>query len=600
MPKYKTLKPKTILIWSLILPLMTAVTLADVSDIKVVAQADESGSSPKEGSTLVSGSLKTVTFEKEATIRQALKHLSQIFQKNIVPSNQVTGVIGFTKLYDVTFEEAMDAILGPNLVYDKQDQIIKVYTKEEYKSIRNDKERMIHKVFTLHYITAEEASKLIKPVLSSSAVIQSSSPAEKELGGAGGGGGGSGGIGSLGSGGGGDKLAQSDALVVLDFPENIKQAEKVINSLDERPKQVLIEATILSTVLTDSMELGVDLNFMAGFALDGTAATETIVSDGSIDRGSESTSPIATIDQASGTPIETAGFAAAGADGLRVGITTGDVRALITALESVTDTTVLANPKILTVNKQEGSVLIGTKLGYRSSTTISTGGVATSGEVKFLETGTRLQFRPYIGDDGYIRMDIYPKDGSATLNDDGVPTENTTELRTNIMVKDGETIVLGGLFRDVVTSTRKQIPLLGDIPLIGALFKGTTDRTQREEVMILLTPHIIDKAGQTEGEKRAADISRKRYGTRQELHEFTGTRLAMDHYTRAVDYYSDGQKSLALAELKEALRLWPTYLEAMRLKEKIIREVSPEQADEMERIMLDVIDNEMAPMWKRR
>jgi len=598
MCKNKTLKAKTVVLWSLILTLMTAITVADVSDIKIVAQADEGSSGHSEDSVLVSGNLKTVTFEKDATIRQALTHLGQAFERNIVPSNQVTGVIGFTKLYDVTFEEAMEAILGPGLKYKKEGQLIKVYTREQYNAIKNDKERMVHKVFTLHYITAEEAAKLITPVLSQSAVIQSSTPAEKELGG--GGGGSAGKVGSLGSGGGGDKLAQSDTIVVFDFPENIQKAENLVSSLDTRPKQVLIEATILSTVLTDEMDLGVDLSLLGGLNLETTEAKSQIGSTSEI-QTSTTQNPLqqvaGTVD---GTPLETTGFANIGGSGLRVGISSGDFVAFITALEKVTDTTVLANPKILTVNKQEGSVLIGTKLGYRSSTTISTGGVATSGEVKFLETGTRLQFRPYIGDDGYIRMDIYPKDGSATLSADGVPTETTTELRTNIVVKDGETIVLGGLFRDVVTSTRNQIPLLGDIPIIGALFRGTTDRTQREEVIILLTPHIIDKAGQTDGEKRADDISRKRYGTRQELHEFTRTRLAMNRYTQAVQYYSNGQEVQALAELKEALRLWPTYLEALRLKEKIIREVTPDQAEQMERIMLDVIDSEMAPMWKRR
>jgi type II secretory pathway component GspD/PulD (secretin) len=245
-------------------------------------------------------------------------------------------------------------------------------------------------------------------------------------------------------------------------------------------------------------------------------------------------------------------------------------------------------------------VLIGTNLGYRSSTTISTGGVATEGEVKFLQTGTQLVFRPYIGDDGYIRMDIYPKDSSASLNEDGVPTEQTTQLRTNILVKDGETIVIGGLFRDVVTTTRNQVPLLGDLPIVGALFRGTTDSTRREEVIILLTPHIIERAGQTDGELRAADIDRKRYGARTALQGITRAKLAEDHYTKAVQYYADGNSVEALSELNGALDLRPTYLEALRLKERIISELSPNDTKTMERIMLGVIDKEDAPNWRRR
>ena len=141
------------------------------------------------------------------------------------------------------------------------------------------------------------------------------------------------------------------------------------------------------------MELGFDWNLLSGTAVTGfPSALGTNV----------------------GTPVETTGFAFL-ADGLRVGVSSGKLQGFISALETVTDVTVLANPKILAVNKQEGSVLIGKNIGYRSSTSIGQGGVATQGEVKFLETGTMLVFRPYIADDGYIRMEIYPKDSSAEL-----------------------------------------------------------------------------------------------------------------------------------------------------------------------------------------
>lgn len=106
-------------------------------------------------------------------------------------------------------------------------------------------------------------------------------------------------------------------------------------------------------------------------------------------------------------------------------------------------------------------------------------------------------------------MDIYPKDSSATLNADGVPTENVTQCQTNIIVKDGETIVIGGLFRNVITTTRNQVPLLGDLPIVGGLFRGTTDAAQREEVIVLLTTHIIDRPSETEGHESAEDIRRK-------------------------------------------------------------------------------------------
>jgi type IV pilus assembly protein PilQ len=588
-------KGKKLFVWMLLLTVMAAIVVADV-DKAAGAPAGRAG--PADVSAV-----QTIRFDEGATVRDALRVLSARYQKNIVPSGNVDGALGFTRLFDVTFAEAMTAIMGSALKYEQEGQLIRVYTKEEFKKIKADPDRMEYKVITLYYITAEEARKLISPVISGSAGarVEVSTPAETDI--SGGEQGGAESSGSLGSGGGGDSLATHDTVVIYDFPENIEKAERVVRALDVRPKQVLVEATILSALLTEGMDLGVDLNFMAGIALDGTAATDDITTATQISRGTTATSPIADIKDGaivSGSPMETFGFAVQGGRGLRIGISTGEVRAFITALETVTDTTVLANPKILAVNKQEGAVLIGTRLGYRSSTTISTAGVAAEGEVKFLQTGTQLVFRPYIGNDDFIRMDIYPKDSSASLNSDGVPTENTTQLQTNIVVKDGETIVIGGLFRDVVTTTRQQVPLLGDLPLVGALFRGTTDSTQREEVIILLTPHIIDGADQTDGEARVADIARKRYGARMAVQGISRAKLAEDHYVNAVKYYADGNNVEALCELDKALDMRPSYLEALRLKERIIGEVSPDDVGQIERIMLGVIEREESLLWNRR
>jgi len=595
-------KKTHLFVWILVLTLTTAMAVGDVDEITIVAQGDEGG--PSAGAAVGAADdvtpgqpIQTILFEQDTTVQRALRILGQRYQKNIVPSPAVDGVLSFTRLYDVTFDEAMEAILGPNLKYEQVGQLTKVYTKDEYKQIKEDTDRMVHRLFTLYYVTAQEAEKLIKPVLSTNGKVVASTAAEKEI--AGGGSGGAGATGGLGGGGGGDSLAQNDSIVVYDFPENIQRAEAVIEALDTRPKQVLVEATILSARLSEGMSLGVDLNLLSGANLE-TSETQGQIGTTDLTQTASTQNPLEqTAAGVAGNPIQITGFASLGGSGLRAGITAGDFVGFITALESVTDVTVLANPKILAVNKQEGSVLIGRNLGYRSSTTISAGGVATEGEVKFLQTGTQLVFRPYIGNDGYIRMDIYPKDSTAELNSDGVPDETTTELRTNIVVKDGETIVLGGLFRDVVSTTRNQIPLLGDIPIIGALFRGTTDTTQREEVIILLTPHVIDRAGQTDGEARQADIARKRYGARQTLQGIGRTKLAEDHYVKAVELYTNENTVEAYAELEEALRLRPTYLEALRLRETLIGEITPDEASQIERIMLGVLEDEEAPIWKR-
>lgn len=585
---------KNVFVWSFVLFLISVLAITDVAQ----------GLEGADGESVQI--IDKFEVEEDFGVRKALAMLGSMCQKNIVPSPNVDGVLAFRSLRNITFEEAMNAILGEDFKYEQEGKLIKVYTKDEFKKLKEDPARMIYKVFTLYYITAQEAQKLISPVLSSSAQIQVTSPAENEIsggstGGSSPGGGGTNGGAQISSGGGGDSPALHDTIVIYDYPENIESVGELLEVLDTRPKQVLVEATILSALLTEGMELGVDWNLMAGVALDGTSGTQDYVSGGTVDRGSEASSPIADISNiVNGTPMETFGFATQGGRGLRIGISTGDVRAFVTALETATDTTVLANPKIMTVNKQEGSVLIGTNLGYRSSTTIGQGGVATEGEVKFLQTGTQLVFRPYIGDDGYVRMDIYPKDSSATLNEDGVPNENTTQLRTNIVVKDGETIVIGGLFRDVVTATRSQVPLLGDVPIIGGLFRGTTDTTQREEVIVLLTTHIISEPSEVDGVERAEDVRRKRYGAKDELQEISRSRLAEDNYAKAARCYIEGDLESAMKQLKIALQLRPAYLEAIRLKERIIAELRPDEVEKLERNMLEDIDSEEASKWQRK
>lgn len=545
------------------------------------------------------GTIQSLTLKKDMGIRDALRFLAARYQQNIVPSPNVEGQLAFSSLFNVTFEEAMAAILGDNFRYEQDGNLIKVYTRGEYKKIKEDKERMVHQVFTLFYISADEAKKLLTPVLSDAGSVQASTPAEKNIS-IGGTTSGAGSSISAG-GGGGDSMAGNDMLLVHDYPENIARVEQLLKSIDVKPKQVLIEATILSARLTERTALGIDLNLLGGVSLTGETATQDIVYDTGYNRGGTASTPIeqiADFPNKSGALMETSGFAAAGANGLRIGIRSGNIAAFITALEGITDVTVLANPKILAVNKQEGSVLIGKKVGYRSQTTQTE--TMTTQKVEFLETGTRLVFRPFIGEGGYIRMDIYPKDSGATLNAQGIPDETTTELRTNIVVKDGQTIVIGGLFRESVNTGRSQVPLLGDLPIIGAAFRGSTDENNREEVIILLTPHIIEEPEQTQGEARAADVARKRYGARQNLQWVSRSRLAEDRYTRAVRYYADGYREQAVYELNAALELRPTYLEALRLKERIIRETSPDGAARVERIMLEVMDREEAPNWRRR
>jgi len=529
------------------------------------AASESAKALPQGASTTVK--IQSISFKKDWGIRDALNFLGARYQKNIVPSAKVDGLIAVTSLYDVTFEEALDAILGHNFKYEQQGNFIKVYAAEEYKAIREDVERMRYEVFTLYYISAAEAKKLITPVLSKNGRIETTSAAITEF---------PTGESISSVSGGGDTTAMNDTIIVYDYPESIERIAEVLRNVDIRPRQVLIEATVLNVTLTEDTQFGIDWQTLHG-AVSGLTA---------ITRGSSDFFKSAGTSQVTKT------------GGLTVGFAHDNVAAFIRAVEEVSDVTILANPKILAVNKQLGQVYIGKKLGYQSQVTQTE--TSTTQKVDFLDTGTKLSFRPYIGNDGYIRMDIHPKDSSGDLKANNIPDETSAELVTNIMVKDGQTIVIGGLFRDTVKANRTQIPLLGNLPIAGVLFRGTADQVKREEVIILLTPHIIEEPGEAEGEARANDVSRKRLSAKDEMQPIGKGRLAEDFYAKAVKSYLQGDNESAMQQLTIALRLRPTYLEAIRLKERIIAETSPDEVDKLNRIMLETMDRHEAGKWLRR
>jgi type II secretory pathway component GspD/PulD (secretin) len=506
------------------------------------------------------GTIQSITFDKDRTIKDGLRVLSAMYKKNIVPSAKVDGVMGFTRLYNVTFEEAMDAILGVNFKYEQKGQLIMVYTEEEYKKIKENKSRLVHKVFTLYYINAAEVKALITPVLSESGRIGTTTAAAVDTE----------------AGKGGDTASMRDTIVVYDFPERLDQIGRMIKEVDVKPQQILIEVTVLKAQLSETTEFGINWTKIAGM----TATPGQGFPFGMA------------IGLASGiTPVGT---------GLTVNLTNEEVVASITALEGITNTTVLANPKIMALNKQAGHINIGEKRGYTASTTQ---GQTTTTSVDFLESGTILNFRPFICEDGYIRMEINPEESTGSLqalND--LPLKTTTEVKTNIMVKDGRTIIIGGLFKEDLTNADSQVPVLGDIPFVGALFKKTKDTNIRSELIILITPHIINEPEDlaSASEERANDISRIVNGSRKGISSISRVRIYEDCYAKAVEYYLKGEKEAALNELNWALAARPTYLEALRLKERIIRETAPDGAATMERIMLDVVEREESSKWLRK
>lgn len=500
--------------------------------------------------------IQELTFNKEMTIADALRFLALKFKKNIIPSPGVDGMLTVTKLYNVSFEQALKAIIGPNEYEKSEDgKFIRIYTPEEY---TGNISRMMHKVIPLNYITAAEAGILVKPVLSAAGAIAKTSAALLDTE----------------PGEGGDTLAGKDYIVVQDYPEVLDKVEQIIADIDVAPQQILLEVTILEATLTETTQFGIDWDVL-GINVGGT-----------IDIGDSG--------------VQQTGLApTAITSGLSIGIVQDHVRVLIEALETMTDTTVLANPKILALNKQAGRLLIGDEDGYKTTTQISDSG-ADIQEISFLKSGTILEFRPFICDNGYIRMEIYPEQSDGSVSALGLPSKSTTSIQSNVMVKDGKTIVIGGLFKEKTNLSRNQIPILGDLPFVGDAFRGTDDTSTRVELIVLITPHIISDPEQTDGDDRMADIQRIRYGARRTLIWMSRARISEDRYKKAVEYYQDGDLGSAMSQLNSAWTIKRTFLDADRLKDRIIKETQPQNVDRIEWIMLDHLERELSEKWLRQ
>jgi type IV pilus assembly protein PilQ len=502
----------------------------------------------------------------EANLVEVLRMLSLQSQKNIIASKDVRGTVT-ANLYNVTIKEALDAILKSNgFGYREKGNFIYVYTSKELADIEKSERQTKSEVFRLHYSPAANVVNMVKPMLSTEGNVAFTAAAQK-------------GIESGAKDAGGDAVASEDMLIVRDYPENLERIRHALQEVDRRPQQILLEATIMSARLTEDNALGVDFNILGGVDFNSLAISDTTgqITGAGVVKDQAITGPAGAgaipVNNPRNFDVHSAGTGNAFTNpitgGLKVGFVTNEVSVFVSALESVANTTVLANPKVLALNKQRGEVLVGREDGYLTTTVTDTTTVQT---VEFLKTGTRLTFRPYIGNDGYVRLEVHPEDSDGHVVS-GLPSKTTTEVTSNVMVRDGHTIVIGGLFRESTTNAKHQIPWLGNIPIVGTLFRNRQDITTREEIIILLTPHIIkdDAAYSRASEEAQRDAEKLRVGNRRGMMFFGRERLAEANYDKAVREMSkkNPSRKKAIWYLDAALNLNPTFMEAIKMKESL-------------------------------
>lgn len=445
---------------------------------------------------------------KGLDIVDVLKMISSRSGMNIVVGKNVTGKVTIF-LKEVNIWDAFEIILASNsLAYEKEGDIIKVMTDRDYELIYGekfgDKKQSLTK--TLKYAKAQDLAATLNQIKSNigrvivnegvNIIVVLDTPAkitqiEKiiseldqptetrvfEL-----------------------KYAQADKIspklqeavskgvgalridertnkiAITDYPGKIADLSKIIEAFDEKPSQVRIDAQIIEIKpVKDEFKMGVDWDAWI---------TKNLRLANALAVGTSATTKLSI------------GLAASGA-------TVGekyDRRGVIDLLRTIGKTKILSSPSITVLNNQEAKILVGEKKAYITSTISQsgTGTEVTAQSVNFVDVGIKLFVTPTINKDGFVIMKIKPEISSAEdaiLKSQGqettIPIVTTSETETVIMLKDDMTIVIAGLKKDENKKETKKIPLLGDIPLLGAAFRSYSSSANKTELVIFLTPHIV-------------------------------------------------------------------------------------------------------------
>lgn len=510
---------------------------------------------------------------QDTDLAQVLQMLSIQSKKNIITSKSVSATVS-ANLFDVTFYEALDSILRVNgYGYIEEGNFIYIYTQAELEEIQRANRHTDWRIFELEHLAAEDAREFVEPLLSEAGRI--SARGEVPIG-----------FRPNISDGGADDYAYNARIVVNDYPENLQAIADLLGSLDTPPQQVLVEATILQTALNEDNAFGVDFTILGSINF-----TDLVMPLNPVNQllaGSEDgVQPADNRAVAVGTTV--GGTADRG--GLKVGVIRDDISVFLRVLDEVTDSTILARPKIMALNRQRAEVLVGTKVGYLSTTATET---TTTQSVEFLDTGIQLVFRPFISRDGMIRLELAPSVSEARLRPvtqaTGVtvtiPDEVTNQLTTNVRVRDGQTLVLGGLFRESSTITRRQVPLLGDIPFVGIPFRGQEDAVVRNEIIFLITPSIVkDETLWETGRDTLSYAESVVVGGRAGLLPFSRTKITANYNQQAMDAFARGDLDKAHFYINNSLRLDANQPEMIKFRQHItgVRE-EPHEASVMERV----------------
>lgn len=334
--------------------------------------------------------------------------------------------------------------IGKVVVDDSINAIIILDTPESVRQIESMARQMdktvVTEIFELNYAKADEVSPAVKEMLTKD-------------------------VGTI------SVDTRTNKMIVTDYPLKIDEVKNLIVAFDEKTPQVLIDAQIIEIRPSDKFEMGVDWDSWIEKNL--RLAGSFLIPTGT---GNKLTAGLTAVTEA------------------------GEYSFILDALRTIGETRILSSPRIMAINNEEAKILVGEKDAYITSD-ISQSGTGTTIEsqsVNFVDVGVKLYVTPTINSDGFITMKIKPEVSSAErqIIQSGdksyeIPIVSTSQAETQVILKDGVTIMIAGLRKDQTTKVHKRIPLLGSIPILGFLFRSVSDNLQKTELVIFLTPHIV-------------------------------------------------------------------------------------------------------------
>ena len=418
-----------------------------------------------------------VTFNfQNLDYKQTMKLMAKGGEINILVGDEVAGAIT-AELVDVPWDKAFQALLDMKSYaadIDVISNLIRVHSPstltqiENYKSTRaaavrkkveleESVEPIYSEIFRLYYITPAQAKKTLNELFTSTTGETAFTPVQitEEL--------------------------TTRSIIVRGKEKDLDVVDKVIREIDIRTKQVLIEAFIVEASSDFERALGVRLGGYysnKGRVVGGVAATSS--GSGNLD-----------LDEAAALGDAVDSLTNFGAVGATSGIgiirktSTGILKAEITALELIGLGKTISNPKVFTLDNQTATVTQGEEIPYQ---TTSEGTTSTS----FKEAALRLEVTPSIIGDGNVLLSI--KVNNDTPNRATGATEppiNKMEIVTKLLVADGDIVVIGGIKKNVIANTKSQVPGLGNIPVIGNLFKGKANSDNLDELLVFIAPRIL-------------------------------------------------------------------------------------------------------------